>query len=130
MSNNSVILENGLFRREIAVSLDGLRTISMVNKATRRELVKRQDVAEFQLTLDDTVVASYSKPEAHVLDGNVRDHGRPLQLEGVETKATPSGGEIAMVSFLCPAFLARIKVCYEIHPDLSVFRSNRPPNPG
>ncbi|OGV48394.1 MAG: hypothetical protein A2017_21295 [Lentisphaerae bacterium GWF2_44_16] len=118
ISSNSVVIENELFRRELAVDAGGLRTVSIFNKKSGREYVKRPDAAEFQLTLNATVIVSYSKPEVHELDGNMRDDGRLLKLENIDTKTSPSGSEIVKVSFLCPSFSAKIKACYEIYPDL------------
>lgn len=118
VGNNNVVIENNFFRREIAVNQNGLHTVSIFSKVSGREYVRRPDAAEFQLTLNDTVIVSYSKPEVHIVDGNVREHEHFLKLEDIKTEKNSSGSETVRISFLCSAFSARIKSCYEIHPDL------------
>lgn len=118
VTNNKVVLDNKFFRREIAVDANGLRTVSMLNKTSNQEYVKRPDTAEFQFAINNTMIVSYSKPEVHIVDGNIREHEHFLKLEDIKAEKTPAGSDVVRISFQCPEFSARIKVCYEIYPDL------------
>ncbi|MFA6568808.1 MAG: alpha-galactosidase [Victivallales bacterium] len=116
--NNRYILENKLFIREIAVDKDGVHTVSVTNKMTGHEYVKRPDAAEFQVTLNGDVVYSFNKPEYHVLDGNLVTADVLLAFEGHAITTGADGNEILELRFKCQKHQALIHVFYEIYPDM------------
>ena len=118
IKNNRYTLENKLFRREIAVDADGIRTVSIINRTTGREYVKRPDAAEFQVSFNRDVVYSYNKPEYHVLDGNLVTADVMLAFEGHAITVGIAGNEILELRFKCEKHQSLIHVFYEIYPDM------------
>ncbi len=111
-------IENNLFLRELTVDGDGLRTISVLNKKNGREYEKRPNEADFQVTLNTQTVVSFNKPEIHILDGNKVEHEKVLEFADYRINRVNSGSEILELYFLCPKANARIKVYFQIYPDL------------
>ncbi|MDR3710188.1 MAG: alpha-galactosidase [Capsulimonadaceae bacterium] len=116
--NNRFTLENPYFSRTLQVDGDGLRTVSIVHKANNREFVRRPDALEFQVTLNGRLVESYSKAQYHILDGNLTSAEKHLTFEGHVISAGASGSEILELRFLVAEQKTRIRVFYEVYPDL------------
>jgi alpha-galactosidase len=111
-------VENDLFLRELAVDAGGLRTVSVFNKKNGREYEIRPDAADFQVSLNTNVVTSFSKPEVHILNGNLVDPEKVLEFEGHQINKGDLDSEILELSFLCSKYDAHIKVYFQIYPDL------------
>ena len=111
-------VENDLFLRELAVDAGGLRTVSVLNKKNGREYERRPESSDFQVILNAQSVVSFSRPEVHILDGNTVEHEKVLEFEGYRINNGDFGSEILELRFLCSKADARIKMYFQIYPDL------------
>lgn len=63
VKDNRFRIENDLFLRELLLDEAGLKTVSVLNKKNGREYEKRPDAADFQVTLNEQTISSFSKPK-------------------------------------------------------------------
>jgi len=118
VKDNRFRIENNLFLRELLLDNDGLRTVSVLNRKNGREYEKHPDAADFQVTFNAQTVTSFNKPEIHILDGNKVEHQSVLDFSDYQIIREESGSEILELCFLCPKVDARIKLYFQIYPDL------------
>lgn len=118
VDGNQFIIENDLFLRELTVDSGGLRTSSVLNKKDGCEYERRPNEADFQVSLNSQVVVSFNKPEVHILDGNIVEHEKVLEFEDYKINKGDFNSEILELNFLCSKYNVRIKVYYQIYPDL------------
>ena len=111
-------IENDLFLRELLVDADGLRTVSVLNKKNGREYEKHPDETDFLVNLNGQTIASFNNPQVHVLDGNKVEYQKLLAFSDYQIIREESGSEILELCFLCPKVDARVKLYYQIYPDL------------
>lgn len=118
VNGNRFRIENDLFLRELMVDSGGLRTSSVLNKKNNSEYERRPASADFQVSLNSQVVSSFNKSEIHILDGNAVDHEKTLEFEDYRISKSDFDSEILELSFMCSKYDVRIKVYFQIYPDL------------
>jgi hypothetical protein len=117
-THDTFTIENLWMSRTLRVDAEGLRTVSMVNKANGREYVRRLDRAEFQLSLNRSVVRSFQKAEPHIVDGNIAAPTPALAFLGHQSRPGRRGSEILELRFRLSGQPVEIKVSYESYADL------------
>ncbi|HQL86221.1 MAG TPA: alpha-galactosidase [Lentisphaeria bacterium] len=118
VKDNRFRIENDLFLRELLLDEGGLRTVSVLNKKNGREYEKRPDATDFQVALNARTITSFNKPDIHILDGNKVEYKKSLVFSDYQIIRENSGSEILELCFLCPQVDARIKLYFQIYPDL------------
>lgn len=111
------ILENALFRREILVDSDGVRTGSVYDKELSREYNRNLRTAEFSFVLNGVQVSSYSQSRVDDLDGNRKDEHADLILEQGTFADGVAGSQILRLDFCLRSQPLRLRVCYQLYPD-------------
>ena len=115
----TLILENDLFCRRLVIDEGGIYTSSIYNKITNREYNKKTETGEFQFNINSDQIVSYSKPQVHILDGNVVDIKQILTVTGYEYSTGNKNSQILKISMYCVKYDFDLHVCYEIYSELA-----------
>ena len=112
------LLENALFRRIVRVDDNGITSVSVFNKLSQREYLKRSDCAEFSFMLNGKLISSYAQSEVHILDGNIHETSGMLQFLRHRITTGRQGAEVLRLEFSIVGFNAELAINYELWPDL------------
>jgi melibiase-like protein len=117
-TDNGFLLDNHEYSRRIVLDERGLRTVSVLNKSSGTELWK-DDVADFELIINDKKISSLSGKEVRFLDGNVEERQNDMTFLDYEIVSGSDGGETLKLKFAVTYCDALLTACYESYSDLS-----------
>jgi alpha-galactosidase len=112
------IIENAAIRREMVFEPGaGLRTASLLNKASGREYVCEGAGGEVIFRLDGAALFGYRKPVVHVVDGNIPQVAYNLELVGARATQPEPGVEQLHISLKPREKDIVVTCCYEVRDD-------------
>ena len=99
--DNGFVLSNELFSRRLEVNGQGVRTVSVINRAAGgREYWKGDiQVADFEFVINGVKLSSWGSREVRVLDGNVEDRKSMMRADGHSISSGEDGREILRLTF-------------------------------